>query len=120
MLAVWTRSTVVCVFGTLLFWVVCWGMNYGRHAVVAHEPPGMSDGSRAVLEIGYWMLPKPADMNVVFDDALDSHAFAGGVPEIDAARQKGKLHLFWSAVASLLFAGAMFGVAAWEFRNAEY
>ena len=42
------------------------------------------------------------------------------VPALDAARQKGKLNLFWSAVASLLFAGAMFGVAAWEFRNAEY
>ena len=42
MLAVWTRSTVVCVFGTLLFWVMCWGMNFGRHAVVAHDPAGMS------------------------------------------------------------------------------
>jgi ABC-type transport system involved in multi-copper enzyme maturation permease subunit len=120
MLAVWTRSTVVCVFGTLLFWVLCWGMNFGRHAAVAHEPVGMSDGSRVVLEIGYWALPKPGDLNVIFDDALDTQAFAAGVPEFDAARQKGRLNLFWSAVASLLFAGAMFGVAAWEFRNAEY
>jgi len=48
MLAVWTRSTVVCVFGTLLFWVMCWAMNYGRHTVVAHDPPGMSAGSRAI------------------------------------------------------------------------
>jgi hypothetical protein len=120
MLAVWTRSTVVCVFGTLLFWALCWGMNYGRHAVVAHDPAGLSDGSRAVLEIGYWALPKPGDLNVIFDDALETRAFAAGVPEFEAARQKGKLHLFWSAVASLAFAGAMFGVAAWEFRNAEY
>lgn len=120
MLAVWTRSTVVCVFGTLLFWVVCWGMNYGRHAVIAHGPVGMSDGSRAALEVGYWALPKPGDLNLVFDDALETQAFAAGVPEFDAARQKGRLNLFLSAVASLLFAGAMFGVAAWEFRNAEY
>jgi ABC-type transport system involved in multi-copper enzyme maturation permease subunit len=120
MLAVWTRSTVVCVFGTLLFWVLCWGMNFGRHAVVAHDPAGMSPGSKAVLEIGYWALPKPGDLNVIFDDALDSRAFAAGVPEFDAARQKGQLHLFLSALASLAFAGAMFGIAAWEFRNAEY
>jgi hypothetical protein len=42
------------------------------------------------------------------------------VPEFDAARQKRQLDLFLSAAASLAFAGAMFGVAAWEFRNTEY
>jgi ABC-type transport system involved in multi-copper enzyme maturation permease subunit len=120
MLAVWTRSTVVCVFGTLLFWVVCWGMNYGRHAVVAHDPVGVSTGSRFVLEFGYWALPKPGDLNMVFDDALETRGFAAGVPEFDLARRKGSVNLSLSALASLLFAVAMFGIAAWEFRNAEY
>jgi len=120
MLAVWTRSTVVCVFGTLLFWVLCWGMNYGRHAVIAHEPKGMSEGTRFATELGYWVLPKPGDLNVVFDDALETRGFAGGVPEFETVRRKEKLNLALSALASLLFAGAMFGVAAWEFRNAEY
>jgi ABC-type transport system involved in multi-copper enzyme maturation permease subunit len=120
MLAVWTRSTVVCVFGTLLFWVVCWGMNYGRHAVVAHDPVGVSTGSRFVLEVGYWALPKPGDLNMVFDDALESRGFSAGVPEFEAARKKRQVNLSLSVLASLLFAVAMFGVAAWEFRNAEY
>jgi ABC-type transport system involved in multi-copper enzyme maturation permease subunit len=120
MLAVWTRSTVVCVFGTLLFWVLCWGMNYGRHAVVAHDPQGMSTGSRFVLEVGYWTLPKPGDLNVIFDHALETEGFSAGVPEFELARQKGALNLPMSALASLLFAAAMFGVAAWEFRQAEY
>lgn len=120
MLAVWTRNTVVCVFGTLLFWVLCWGMNFGRHATVTHDPRGMSDGSRAALEIGYWVLPKPGDLNVIFDEALDTEGFGAGVPEFVRAREKGELHLGLSALASVLFAAAMFGVAAWEFRNAEY
>ncbi len=120
MLAVWTRNTVVCVFGTLLFWVLCWGMNYGRHAVVVYSPKGMSDGSRAMLDIGYWTLPKPGDLNVIFDDALETEGFGAGVPEFVRAREKGQLNLGLSALASLLFAAAMFGVAAWEFRNAEY
>jgi hypothetical protein len=120
MLAVWTRSTVVCVFGTLLFWVLCWGMNFGRHAVVAHDPAGMSEGSRVALEMGYWSLPKPGDLNLIFDDALETQAFAGGVPEFAAAQRKDKLNLPLSTLASLLFAAAMFGIAAWEFRNAEY
>ena len=120
MLAVWTRSTVVCVFGTLLFWVLCWGMNFGRHAMIAHDPAGISDGTKAVVEVGYWVLPKPGDLNVIFDDALESRAFAAGVPEFDEARKKGHLNLYLSALASLAFAAAMFGIAAWEFRNAEY
>ena len=30
LLAVITRSTVACVFGSLLFWLLAWGINYGR------------------------------------------------------------------------------------------
>lgn len=120
MLAVWTRSTVVCVFGTLLFWVLCWGMNFGRHAIVAHDPPGMSNGSRFMVEVGYWVLPKPADLNVVFDDALETEGFSGGVPEIASVRRLGKLSLPLSILASSLFAAAMFGVAVYEFRKVEY
>lgn len=120
MLAVWTRSTVVCVFGTLLFWALCWGMNYGRHAVVAHDPAGMSAGSRAALEIGYWALPKPTDLNVILDEALETRGFAAGVPEVEKVREKGQLNLPMSALSSLLFAIVIFGVSAWEFRNAEY
>jgi ABC-type transport system involved in multi-copper enzyme maturation permease subunit len=120
MLAVWTRSTVVCVFGTLLFWVLCWGMNYGRHATVAHDPAGMSTGSKFMLEAGYWILPKPGDMNMIFDHALETEGFSAGVPEFEKARRKGAINLPLSALASLLFAGVMFGIAAWEFRQAEY
>jgi len=120
MLAVWTRSTIVCVFGTLLFWVLCWGMNFARHAIVALDPPGMSEGSRFVVEAGYWVLPKPGDLNVIFDDALETEGFAAGVPEFANARRKGAMRLPLSSLTSILFACAMFGVAAYEFRKAEY
>ena len=32
-LAVCTRSILVCVFGSVAFWFLCWGMNYGRHCL---------------------------------------------------------------------------------------
>ena len=35
LLAVCTRSTVVCVFGSIAFWGICWAINFGRHAVTA-------------------------------------------------------------------------------------
>src|SRR5262249_8059761 len=31
LLGVSTRSTVVAVFGSVVLWLLCWGMNYGRH-----------------------------------------------------------------------------------------
>ena len=120
MLAVWTRSTVVCVFGTLLFWVMCWGMNYGRHTVVAHDPVGMSDRSRTVLEIGYWVLPKPGDLNHDLRRRPGHPGRRGRGAGVRRGPSEGQAQPVLSALASLLFAGAMFGVAAWEFRNAEY
>lgn len=120
MLAVWTRNTVVCVFGTLLIWVVCWGMNFGRHTVVYREPPGISTTSRSIIEMGYWILPKPGDMNLVLDDALQTRGFAGVVPEFQGARDKNRINLPLSVVTCLAFSIWMFGVAAWEFRQTEY
>ncbi len=120
MLAVWTRSTVVCVFGTLIFWVICWGMNYARHSVVVHEPAGMTSISRNAVELGYWTLPKPADLNMIFDETLETQGFAAEIPEFKKASEDGKISLGWSALTSLLFAGAMFFVSASELRKADY
>src|SRR5262249_32089783 len=61
-LAVWTRSTVTCVFGSLVFWLLCWGMNYGRHAMLAAQGAlgpgeGATESMLWVMEVGYWFLP---------------------------------------------------------------
>jgi ABC-2 family transporter protein len=47
MLAVWTRSTVVCILGSLLFWFVCWGVNYGRHHALAETQAPRAEVMRA-------------------------------------------------------------------------
>ncbi|MCP6725987.1 hypothetical protein NL526_28425, partial [Klebsiella pneumoniae] len=64
LLAVSTRSTITCVFGSILFWLVCWGVNFGRHVALAHlsESGQVGGGSSRMLELGYWLLPKPADL----------------------------------------------------------
>src|SRR5262249_36531025 len=59
LLATCTRSTVLCVFGSILFWAICWGMNFGRHAVLAetYQDPNGPFTPRAVtlVEAGYWI-----------------------------------------------------------------
>src|SRR5262249_5301558 len=62
LLAVWTRSTVACVFGTVVFWLICCAMNYGRHTMVALDVLPYSGVVQWAVEAGYWVLPKPADL----------------------------------------------------------
>jgi hypothetical protein len=77
LLAVYTRNTVVCVFGSLLFWFACYAMNFGRHETLAMpvlDPtvaplPATVQGS---VEVGYWIMPKPGDVLILLDTALDA------------------------------------------------
>jgi hypothetical protein len=120
MLAVWTRSTVVCVFGSLVFWVVCWGVNFGRHAVEVHALPGLSPAGRTMLEVSYWTLPKPGDLNLNLYYALKAKGFSAGVREFELLKEKGKFEPELSLLASLLFAAAMLAIAAREFQTTDY
>lgn len=162
MLAVWTRSTIVAVVGSLLFWAVCWGMNYGRHSVLALPLPrgeattvaraatavGLaapgrlpaavgaisathSDGWKAAsgpvapgasfaLELGYWILPKPADVGIVLGKLLGAENHVAQLPEFTAVERAGQLHLELSVLASLLFAAVMLAIACHEFLQADY
>lgn len=120
MLAVWTRSTVVCVFGSLLFWVICWGTNFGRHAAEVHDLSGLSPAGRTALEVSYWALPKPGDMSLILYDALQASGFSGGVPEFKKLKDAGKFHPELSVLASLLFAVVMLAIAAREFQTTDY
>ncbi|HYH65613.1 MAG TPA: ABC transporter permease subunit, partial [Urbifossiella sp.] len=59
LLAVCTRSTVVSVFGTLLFWLLCWAMNFTHHKLAEEDVPGRTRAASVLVQAGYWTLPKP-------------------------------------------------------------
>ena len=120
MLAVWTRSTVVCACGGIGFWLVCWGMNFGRHSVVAHEIPGLTAKSSVLMDAGYWVMPKPADLNMVLDDALQSDGIAATAEEFRKVREKGQFHPELSVLASLLFAAVLLAGSAYELQKMDY
>ncbi len=120
LLAVCTRSTVVAVFGTLLFWVLCWAMNFTYLRLAAAPMEGMSPMASFLVELGYWILPKPLDMSGLFFDAMNASAYTTPVPEIEAAKAKGAFRPELSAVASLMFAVGVLAAAAYEFRTQDY
>lgn len=119
-LAVCTRSTVVSVFGTLLFWVLCWGMNFTHHRVVGFPPPELTPAAAFLVEAGYWVLPKPLDLSGIFFDAVRAGEVSAEVPELRAVREKGAFHPAAAVVTSLLFAVGVLALAAYEFRHTDY
>jgi ABC-type transport system involved in multi-copper enzyme maturation permease subunit len=120
LLAVCTRSTVVSVFGTLLFWLLCWTMNFTHHRVVGLDIQGLSPMAASLIEIGYWVLPKPLDLSGIFFEAMKAGDFSAPVPEMQAVQQRGAFRPELSVAASVLFAVGVLAVAAYEFRTMDY
>ena len=119
-LAVCTRSTVVSVFGTLLFWLVCWAMNFTHHRIVGFDVPGITPMAAFLIDVGYWVLPKPLDMSGIFFDAMRAKDYSIPVVELQAVQKKGAFHPELSVATSLLFALGLLGLAAYEFKRMDY
>jgi hypothetical protein len=119
-LAVCTRSTVAAAFGTLLFWAVCWLMNFAHHRSIMSSVEGLTGGSRFMLDLGYWFLPKPFDMGNLFFDTMRAEVFAVRPEEMKALIEKGQYHPELAAAANAAFAVGTLGLAAYEFETLDY
>lgn len=119
LLAVLSRSTVVCVFGSILFWLMTWGMNYGRHAMVAL--PELSAGaSTRMVNLGYWLLPKPVDLGYLFFRALEANKYFIEALDFDKLTEKGDLWPTASVLSSVAFALFILGLAVYQFEQTDY
>jgi hypothetical protein len=114
-LAVWTRRTAVCMAGVLAFWALCWSANHSWHAwQTATEP------APALLDVRYWVLPKPADLNWTLCEVLDARAHFGKVLDYRAFATPDVSPLLLSLLTSLLFAAAMLALSAIRFARTDY
>jgi ABC-type transport system involved in multi-copper enzyme maturation permease subunit len=120
LLAVLTRSTVACVFGSLLFWFLTWGLNYGRIMLLG-LPEGQLPGmTLALTDVAYWIAPKPIDFSWILFQALEAgpHLEKPAVFQIlDSARSFAPE---LSILSALGFAGLVLGLAAYELRETDY
>lgn len=121
LLAVATRSTVACVFGSALFWVLCAATNLGRHA--AHglaELRGLTPHFGRALELAYWALPKPLDFHAVLLGALGAEDATAGPVSFPALAAQGAWSPAASLAASALCGLALLACAAYDFVKADY
>ncbi len=121
LLAVIMRSTVACVFGSVLFWLLAWGINYGCvMARSVREPQSLPAGTVALAEGAYWIFPKPIDAGVILFNALDAkHHFE--MPFV--FQLLGSSHAFsphLSILSSLAFTGVMLALSTYEFNALDY
>lgn len=121
LLAVMTRSTVACVIGSVLFWLLCWAMNFGRQSYVSAPPAeGMAGSLNWGMELGYWLLPKPADLDMLLYDALQARNFFGQALDPRRLMDAGALHPELSILTSILFTVVILVMAAYEFAKQDY
>jgi hypothetical protein len=122
-LAVWTRSAVVCVFGSILFWAVAWSMNFGRQALMtATDMVSTSVRSSylsSVIDFGYWVLPKPADLSLLLYNAMGANKDFGSLLDAAALEAHG-FSMLLSVVSSAAFAALALVAAARMFQAADY
>jgi hypothetical protein len=120
LLAVTTRSTVACVFGSVLFWLVCWGMNFGRHAALAVPELGEVQAFGTVSELAYWVLPKPLDFHLVLVQVLQADDITVRVVDVPRLSERGAWSPGLSILASVLAGCVLLAMSAYEFVKADY
>ncbi len=121
MLAVVTRNTVACAFGTLLFFVACIVMNTARHSLVIHAgEPGYLAHVPVVVEAGYWFLPKPVDLTIMLASILDASNYFQQMFEFRTLTQKQAFQPMMSLLASCLFMVGSLWIGAAQFNEIDY
>ena len=121
LLAVVTRSTVACVFGSLLFWLLAWGINHsGVMARGVLDPRYLPAGTRTLAEAAYWIFPKPIDAGLILFNALnaENHFEKPVVFTLIESGQRFSPQL--SIVSSLALTIVLLGLSIHEFNAKDY
>jgi hypothetical protein len=121
LLAVMTRSTVACIFDSLLFWLIAWGVDYGRvTALGAAESQSLAPATQALAEAAYWVSPKPIDSGRIQFNALDAHQhFAQPVVFVRLESRQG-LSLGLFVLSSVLLSAVFLALSAYELNAKDY
>lgn len=121
LIAVVTRSTIACVFGSVLFWCLAWAVNYG--VVMARglrQPDYLPPGSIALIELAYWIFPKPIDAGLILFNALNA-ANHFDKPELFKLLESGRVFSAeLSILSSLLFTGVILALSAHQLEATDY
>jgi hypothetical protein len=121
LLGVITRSTMACVFGSVLFWLLCFGLNLGRHAALQSPAlQGLAPSFGWLLEACYWVLPKPLDFHFLLVEVLQGPAAGDSFVDLKRLGERGLWQPGLSVLTSVAGAAVLLILAAHDFLTADY
>jgi len=121
LLAVVTRSTVACVLGSALFWLLAWAINYG--SVMARGMPDheyLSSFTIAAAEVAYWISPKPIDVGLILFNVLDAQQHFGKPAVFKLLESGPGFSPASSIISSLVITGVLLALSVYEFDQTDY
>ena len=128
MLAVLTRSTTACVVGTVVFWFVCYAVNYGRHFAVVYSDlnpnaPKLPEFTLFLADASYWLLPKPIDFTLMFEKSLvlnESMNTQSASPPFKNMLEKNLFHPIPVVLTSCIFPAFALWASASQLSKTDY
>jgi len=120
LIAVNTRSTAAAMLGSVFFWAVSWGMNFGRHFLAGITIDGPTQQFSRGVECCYQILPKPADLSLILYRALDAQP--DGLPGagLRSVQQLGLYSPTGAVISSVVIAVVLFGLSVFELNQQDY
>jgi ABC-type transport system involved in multi-copper enzyme maturation permease subunit len=118
LLAVWSRSAIVCVIGSLSLWFVAWGANFAHLARIAHDAPVTA--GRFPAEVAYWLLPKPAEVSFLLQELLDTTSFFARLPELNSIALHDAFSPLTLLLTSVAFVLAVLALAGRRLARMDY
>lgn len=122
LLAVCTHNAAACLFGSIAFWLLCWGVSFGRHSLVALQSTSepLHPVLRGLVEAGYWILPKPIDMGMILHRSMNADESFRTLTELQRVQELGAFSPLCSLATSLLFAAAMIFISSRRLSATDY
>jgi ABC-type transport system involved in multi-copper enzyme maturation permease subunit len=121
LLAVISRSTVACVFGSVLFWLLAWGINYGY--VMAHgvlEAHHVRSGTLNLARLAYWISPKPVDAGLILFNTMGALGDFEK-PAVFMVLESGQeFSPCLSILSCVVLAGSLLVISTYEFSTTDY
>jgi hypothetical protein len=81
---------------------------------------GLSGALAATTEVGYWILPKPLDFQLLLSNGLHPGDVVARLVSAPRLAEQGAWYPILSILASTSAALVLFGIATYDFATADY
>lgn len=110
---------MACVFGSVLFWLLAWGVNYGSVMAMAMPEP-LPPLTSALADAAYWISPKPVDASQILFNALDAEHDFVKPPVFKVLDSWQEFSPLLSILSSLAITAVLLGLSVHELNTKDY